>query len=437
MDPPISPLPTGSPFTSTPLTAPSTPLLSPSTTAKLSIATLDAKIRTAINQFLYPKERSPEEKQVLLWYMDTRPISANPEPILSSEEIEVRLKLIIDIRKIYDDSACKLQRSDEGRFQLTALQLVYLLLISVDHLRDIREAPMVLYLPYYKLGAYVCLMTRHIMPNDIFVNGGTLSPTPNNKFTLLATGTMNIGQNAIERAKCAARDGGACILTGAAFPDVCHIVPFEINASKASLAHYRNHLFHLTCLMGKEARPQVTGLLDSGVGCSDKAWNMLCLHPTLRDWWSKCFFGLKCTGICPTSSAGLDAKRKYTGSYLVKLQFHWMPRNNGVHPRDYAQPDHDTIEKMLKIKERDNDIITRVQKHSSCRLQSGQIFTLSMSREDATKMRQMIDIQWANVRLAAMSGLTTNVKVLYMHAAHANGNGYVKRGAVVGDMRRE
>ncbi|KAL6697680.1 hypothetical protein J3F84DRAFT_369669 [Trichoderma pleuroticola] len=358
-----------------------------------------------MNQFLYPGKMSTEEKQALLRYMDTRPTSENAEPLVPSDEIKPRLDLIIELQKCYDKSACKIQRSDDGRFQFTALQLSYLLLMPMDHLRSIRETPMIPYLPYLKLETYVSFMTQCIMPADVFVDGSTVSQTLDNTCTLPAASKMNIAQNANERAKCVARDGGACILTGAAFPNVCYIVPFEINASEASLAHYRDQFFHLTHLVRKGVHAQVMGLLDSGLGCSDKAWNMLCLHPTLREWWSKCFFGLKCIGIGPNPYGVLDVQRKYTGSYLVKLQFHWMPRNSGVHPRDYTQPDNDTIQKMLKIKERDDDAISEAQKSSSCRLETGQIFTLSMSHEDATKMQMMIDIQWANVRLAAMSGL--------------------------------
>ncbi|KAL7960641.1 hypothetical protein V8C34DRAFT_276157 [Trichoderma compactum] len=399
--PPSTPLPGPVPYT--PL-----PALSP--IAKMNKPTLETKIRTAMNQFLYPGKTSPEAKQALLRHMNTRPISADAKPIVSSEEIEPRLKLVIEIQKIYDESACKIQRSDDGRFQFTALQMAYLLLMPMEHLQNIRATPMVPYLPYLKLETYVSFMTRCIMPEDVFADTSSASQTLDHTYTPPATSTMNIGQNANERAKCLARDGGACILTGAAIPDVCHIVPFEINSSEQNLAHYRDQFFLLTHLVRKGDYTRVMGLLDSGLGCSDKAWNMLCLHPTLGDWWSKGFFGLQCTGIGPTSCAGLGPDHNYTGSYLVKLQFHWMPRNNGVHPRDYTQPGQDTIRKMLQIKERYDDTISEAQKSGSCRLETGQIFTLSVSsREDATKMQQMIDIQWANVRLAAMSGLSGNL----------------------------
>ncbi|KAL7910000.1 hypothetical protein GGI35DRAFT_351673 [Trichoderma velutinum] len=147
---------------------------------------------------------------------------------------------------------------------------------------------------------------------------------------------------------------------------------------------------------------------------------MLCLHPTLRDWWSKGFFGLQCIGIGPISCAGLGSSHRYSGSYLVRLQFHWMPRNNGVIPRDYIQAGDDTIHKMLQIKERVGDAISEAQKSSSCRLETGQIFTLSMSAEDAAKMQLMIDIQWANVRLAALSGLSGDWERLN-HSPHEPG----------------
>lgn len=272
-------------------------------------------------------------------------------------------------------------------------------------------------------------MTQCIIPDDVLVDTSSVSQTLDHTYTLPATSTMNIGQNANARAKCLARDGGACILTGAPFPDVCHIVPFEINSSEENLAHYRDQFFLLTHLVRKEDHARVMELLDSGLGCSDKAWNMLCLHPTLRDWWSKCYFGLKCTGIGPTSCAGQGLDHNYTGSYLVKLQFHWMPRNNGVHPRHYTQPCQDTIEKMLQIIEKYDDTISEAHKSSSCCLETGQIFTLSVSsREDATKMQLMIDIQWANVRLAAMSGLSGKPRLSNHSPQESNVSSWFRNG---------
>lgn len=117
--------------------------------------TLEIKICMAMNQFLYPGKTSPEAKQALLRYMDSRPISADAEPIVSSEEIEPRLKLINEIQEIYEESACKTQRRYDGRFQFTVLQMSYLLLMPMEHLQNIRATPMVPYLPYLKLETYV------------------------------------------------------------------------------------------------------------------------------------------------------------------------------------------------------------------------------------------------------------------------------------------
>lgn len=257
------------------------------------------------------------------------------------------------------------------------------------------------------------------MLDDVIINRGTASTVSPDDTNTLSTGSdIPIAENADERAKCIARDAGVCVLTGADFPDVCHIVPFEINATHAGLAHYREQFSHLTRLLGKESHAQVIGLLDSELGCSDKAWNMLCLHPTLRDWWKKCLIGLECYSMIPSS--------QHVGHYTIQLQFHWMPRGHDISPQDPAQPDRDMIQEMFQITEQDDDPIAESQKYNSSVLQTGQVFSLNLPAADAVNMKLMIDIQWANARLAAMSGLSGNWELLNRHPRVMNVDGWLE-----------
>ncbi|KAL7784277.1 hypothetical protein V8C43DRAFT_325649 [Trichoderma afarasin] len=363
--------------------------------------------------------KSLEDKRKLLWYMETRPYLKDATPIIRLEEIEPRLELIAAIEEAYDKSPCMAQRDDHGDFQFTALQLVYLLVIPMEHLRGISATPMVPYIPYIKLENYLLFMVQGRLPDDAIIDRGTASTVSPDDTHSLSTGSgISIDEDANERAKCIARDGGVCVLTGAALPDICHIVPFEINATQAGLAHYREHFSHLTRLLDKESHAEVIGLLDSGLGCSYKSWNMLCLHPTLGDWWRKCLIGLKFLGMIPFSHQ--------VGYHTVQLQFYWMPRGHDIFPQDSAQLDRDMIQEMLQITEQNDDPIAESQKYNSSLLQTGQVFSLNMPTKDAIKMKLMIDIQWANARLAAMSGLSGNWELLNRRPRVVNVDGWLE-----------
>ncbi|KAL7909999.1 hypothetical protein GGI35DRAFT_351669 [Trichoderma velutinum] len=137
---------------------------------------LQMRIQMAVNKY-FVENTSYEEKQKLLRRIENRPTFRDADPIIPPKEVESRLKLITEIQRFYDGSTCNIQRSDDGRFQFTALQMSYLLLIPMEHLRSIGETPMVPYLPYLKLDTYVSFMARGRMPDDIFVDRGTASQT--------------------------------------------------------------------------------------------------------------------------------------------------------------------------------------------------------------------------------------------------------------------
>ncbi|KAL6813596.1 hypothetical protein V8C40DRAFT_283301 [Trichoderma camerunense] len=376
------------------------------------------QLQRALQRYL-ASGKSLKDKRKLLWYLETRPSLRDAAPIICLEEIEPRLELIAVIQMAYHESPSMAQRDPDGDFQFTALQLVYLLVIPMEHLRGISATPMVPYIPYINIENYLLFMVLGRLPDDAIINRGTASSvSPDDTHTLSTGSDIPIEENADERAKCIARDGGVCVLTGAAYPEVCHIVPFEINATQAGLAHYREQFSHLTRLLGKESHAQVIGLLGSGLGCSDKAWNMLCLHPTLRDWWRKCLIGLKYLGMIPFSHE--------VGYHAIQLQFYWMPRGHDISPQDPAQPDRDMIQEMLQITEQDDDPIAESQEYSSSLLETGQVFSLNMPADDAVKMKLMIDIQWTNARLAAMSGLSDNWELLNRRPRVMNVNGWLE-----------
>ncbi|KAL7950122.1 hypothetical protein V8C42DRAFT_309537 [Trichoderma barbatum] len=361
---------------------------------------MDERIRRAVDQFLLSENTTTEAKEVLLRYAETRPNRANPDPIIPTEEIGIRLELIAKLERLNDTSDTTLQRDSDGHFQFTFLQLSYLMLIPINCLRDLSEQSDTFLHPYLNLEAYVPFMVRGKMPGEgssVKRSASRASlDTSQHGGSHVNVGNKSVRRNPKERDKTLDRDGGVCMLTGAACPEVCHIIPFAINASEAAISQCRLYLPIVNTFLGKAAAKRLQGLLGHGPGSSDKSWNMLCLHPTLHNWWGKCLFGLKFHGILPSSNVEMCA---------IQLQLHWMPRNGSV-ARECTKADADAVQKMLQTIKREQDygLFTDSRKYDSRPLETGDVFSLVMPSEEADKMKTMIDIQWANTKLAAISG---------------------------------
>src|SRR6266566_4869813 len=60
-----------------------------------------------------------------------------------------------------------------------------------------------------------------------------------------------------------------------------------------------------------------TRLINAGVGCSDKAWNMLAANRQMHHWWSKACWGFRLVGVTPEGSGPL---------HVVRLRFQWLQK---------------------------------------------------------------------------------------------------------------
>lgn len=170
-------------------------------------------------------------------------------------------------------------------------------------------------------------------------------------------------------------------------------MPFAITAKQTNITAFLDRISYTAALIG-DSYKQLNRITKQSLGSLDKSWNMLCLHPTLHMWWSKCLFGIKCIGILPSDDE----------HSTVQIQFHWMPRN-GFKPHQLIEPPYDNaISAMLQTIADDGGIIADVRRDSFHELETGQTFEILVGNEDAVKMKLVLDLQWAAVRLAAISG---------------------------------
>lgn len=234
--------------------------------------------------------------------------------------------------------------------------------------------------------------------------------------------------------KCRELDEGVCIVTGAAHPMVCHILPFAWNNSPNN----RTKTSRLTPAMDVFLNlPRATAddtllttqslsLLSSGLGSSDYTWNMLCLNPMLHDWWSRAYFGFKFLGATPIPEKPESTTSKPSPpKSSVKLQLVWMPRNiqsglatevimleeehgpnrrlptlvthhHGGSPGTCFTPECGTCIEVNRV------IAHNVKTNRP--VWTGSIFHVTRVTTEVPLFQRMIEVQWAIICAAALSG---------------------------------
>lgn len=212
------------------------------------------------------------------------------------------------------------------------------------------------------------------------------------------------GRNSSAVSACKKRDSNRCVLTGASDPEVCHIVPFSWNSTRANIKKTQC-VYSASILLMKSKWTSDNSLLlenSDAPGGSDHVWNTICMNPLLHKWWAQAFFGLKCLGIAPTDK----------GTSIVEVQFQWMPRSkkNPTAPCILTENDMRLMVDEIKALTDGGDLpVTPKHPHgkvgtSQVNLRSGYTFRVEMSPEDAGRFKDMLDLQWACIVIAALSG---------------------------------
>ncbi|KAL6865947.1 hypothetical protein ACO1O0_002047 [Amphichorda felina] len=154
-------------------------------------------------------------------------------------------------------------------------------------------------------------------------------------------------------------------------------------------------------------REKLDKLLAREPGCSDYSWNMISLSPTLHALWSKGLWGFEYKG-----------RTKSKGKWQVSIQFHWMPqdpnwkldpkamtKSQPLHPKDVVDWEKNYLDKLKTPVPNvgANDITTN---HP---ILTGHTFTIPFTTvEEAEKFKSMIELQWAVIRVSALSGAAGN-----------------------------
>ncbi|KAF5562561.1 hypothetical protein FNAPI_3135 [Fusarium napiforme] len=219
--------------------------------------------------------------------------------------------------------------------------------------------------------------------------------------------TLSISKERVRRSepqkrKCRERDGYACVITGMADPEVCHIFPFALNETVDNATKTKKFFGATEGLVSADFRRTYTPLMADArnLGGSDKVWNLICLNKTLHDWWGRAYWGFQYHGIDAVSEPGDGNKSKVREPDGVTLagdnnsldalngEVHRFSQDESYYPTETPRkPGH--VEFRL---------------HTGETLKSGQEFHFIMDTEDAPGFKHMVDLQWASLRLFVMKG---------------------------------
>ncbi|KAL7765572.1 hypothetical protein ACKLNR_003488 [Fusarium oxysporum f. sp. zingiberi] len=228
-----------------------------------------------------------------------------------------------------------------------------------------------------------------------------------------------------EQTKFLARNGNACVVTGAMNLNAYHIAPFTWNDTQEHIDRTFDLGPNRTFMVGNEFANRTRYLQNRDEpGESDKAWNMVSLHPQVYSWWFKGYFAFRC----------LEVQSLGSNESNVILEFRWMPQTK----RWFGQQNdtfntgtgHDLKEWLDGIDQfhasgnpppmASNELRLQATTSDGAPLCSGRLIHIRIGNEDVSRFKDMIEMQWGCILITALSGDTGTSQLL------SNGNSHDK-----------
>ncbi|RTE81316.1 hypothetical protein BHE90_004128 [Fusarium euwallaceae] len=360
---------------------------------------MDHQILKAVSAYLgeYTDQAS---RQALLDFTNARPNLEPVAPLIPTEEYTARLELIEEIRRD--------QRRGRREFEITRLQFCFLIRRSIPELQVLvrlgRECS--IFVVEMQLNSFCAVIDYYLGRPEVSQDASD--------------------QNDTQRKACLTLDDDACLVTGKPHPNVCQILPFSL-CKKVTEDDYFGSVelvieHCLGCPLSDDIRAALRCLTDKPRSY-DRAWNMICLSPTLQDWWGRGYFAFKF----------LEATPNEDGTSTAKLQFVWMPRIEHGQGRalepinlDAQRDDRTRISATLThhYGERSQSCLMgpdcptcacteKVNAHNVFThrpAKTGSVFKVTRLTGDIAKFQRMIEIQWNIICAAALSGRAQDIE---------------------------
>ncbi|KAL2682501.1 hypothetical protein Neosp_006953 [[Neocosmospora] mangrovei] len=201
--------------------------------------------------------------------------------------------------------------------------------------------------------------------------------------------------NQPEKSLCLQRDENVCIFTGKPNPRVCHILPPSWGNSKAAMKKTLLLRPAINALMGSDWMHQH----DKHIRDADRVWNMLCLNEKLHELWAG--------GSC--AFKGIRVQHLSHRESVVVLEFHWMPKLDETKPMVHAElggkkNDWTKMVHVMNQLQASKSPAAANNAPPGLSIPSGKRIDIRMARRDAASFKAMIDLQWACISAAALSG---------------------------------
>ncbi|KAH7318338.1 hypothetical protein B0I35DRAFT_431865 [Stachybotrys elegans] len=234
------------------------------------------------------------------------------------------------------------------------------------------------------------------------------------KATEPAAEKQSVSRNATQKKRARIRDGMACVITGFCDPHVTYIIPFSWVQDTDNIKKTEEASDGMYHILGEETYNRIADVVFE-LGGVDGTWNMISLNAVMHFWWAQARWGFEPVGVTEVD-----------GRYRVEMIFRWMYRETA----EFAEKEMDLDEGEDDLQE----LLARVQSWEGGEDEAGRpqgpvqskgagigkfgmhhvdgpsirsgrrIFILHDTRADAEKAMIVLKIQWACIRLMAISG---------------------------------
>ncbi|ODM23149.1 hypothetical protein SI65_00738 [Aspergillus cristatus] len=204
-----------------------------------------SKAQTAINDFFKDPTTRTEDIEVLLKYLNARPSFIEPVDFVKTEEIQNRVQIVQDIQKFIRELYLDWQITTIATFMVMPMHKLLQLkecLGMLDWEGLVRELDKD---HHFMLHFFQKLLTALKESRAQSLDISTKSPKQkreagrSNDYHPRMKDDGTIDRDMQERDACINRESNACLASGTAYPEACHIVPFAWNSNETNLAATR------------------------------------------------------------------------------------------------------------------------------------------------------------------------------------------------------
>ncbi|KAF4468827.1 hypothetical protein FALBO_4275 [Fusarium albosuccineum] len=325
----------------------------------------------------------------LMRYLTSQPEHEPPADLVPSDEYHERLEVLGQILR--DQRALR----DLPALEFTALQFPVLITLPVSRLKDLAKNPM-----------------------GMRDNLEKLAPLFHDFLLFEPDNCRGVYPHRQQSSECLQRERHRCPISGLGWPEVYRIMRFSKKPPRSDLVGTSLLTKPLVSFFDVDLEQAAAAeSLFGEMRTTELTWNMMALTPSLHNWIKHGCFAFKYLRSEPVIGS-------YPPDAEVRLQAHWMPRSTSSDPARFVniQDQQDPEKRLLATLNHSYNLHATPRCDPHCRyctentgvafwnsetnhpIQSGDIFTVRRAPDKVPYFKAMVDLQYAMIRAAAMSG---------------------------------